>query len=140
MSAVEKFTQFYQQLEPKDVCQLNQLYDENVVFIDPVAKHTGLAALQDYFDRLLKHTDSCRFDIKCVSDTQPRVFVSWQMLFIHPRLNSGKQVTVNGVTELEFKLDKVVFHRDYYDLGEMLYENIPVLGALVRLLKKRLGQ
>jgi steroid Delta-isomerase len=33
----------------------------------------------------------------------------------------------------------VVFHRDYWDAAEELYEKLPVIGALMRWLKKRAG-
>jgi hypothetical protein len=33
----------------------------------------------------------------------------------------------------------VCLHRDYFDLGAMLYEQLPLLGAVVRTLKGRLG-
>ena len=33
---------------------------------------------------------------------------------------------------------RVVAHRDYWDAAEELYEKLPVLGALMRLLKRRL--
>jgi len=32
-----------------------------------------------------------------------------------------------------------VFHRDYWDAAEELYEKLPVIGALMRWLKKRAG-
>jgi hypothetical protein len=32
----------------------------------------------------------------------------------------------------------VADHRDYWDAAEELYEKLPVLGALMRLLKRRL--
>jgi hypothetical protein len=34
----------------------------------------------------------------------------------------------------------IVEHRDYWDAAEELYEKIPVLGALMRWLKKRARQ
>ena len=34
---------------------------------------------------------------------------------------------------------KVCQHRDYFDLGAMLYEQLPLLGPVVRTIKMRLG-
>lgn len=49
-------------------------------------------------------------------------------------------MTVEGATRLEFdETGKVCLHRDYFDLGAMLYEQLPLLGAVVRTIKGRLG-
>jgi len=34
----------------------------------------------------------------------------------------------------------VIYHRDYFDMGAFVYENIPVLGSVVRYTKKRLSK
>jgi hypothetical protein len=58
----------------------------------------------------------------------------------HPKLNGGQPVEVNGVSQICFSGDRVIYHRDYFDLGEMLYENIPLLGVVIRNIKQRLGK
>ncbi|HDY7901818.1 TPA: nuclear transport factor 2 family protein, partial [Vibrio vulnificus] len=52
----------------------------------------------------------------------------------------GACVEVKGVSHLKFEAGKVIYHRDYFDLGEMLYENLPLLGGIIRAIKQRLGQ
>ncbi len=62
------------------------------------------------------------------------------MTFSHPRLRGSAPVTVEGATRLEFdETGKVCLHRDYFDLGAMLYEQLPLLGSVVRTIKGRLG-
>jgi hypothetical protein len=61
----------------------------------------------------------------------------------HPKLNGGKTITVNGISHLLYQMDnessaKIFLHRDFFDLGQLLYENIPVIGAINRQLKKGL--
>jgi len=34
---------------------------------------------------------------------------------------------------------KVARHRDYCDAGEEVYEKIPVLGAVIRLVRRKMG-
>jgi len=36
--------------------------------------------------------------------------------------------------------DKIVEHRDYFDAGELFYENVPILGGIIRTLKKKIAQ
>ena len=60
------------------------------------------------------------------------------MVFAHPKLGS-KPVFVRGISHIEFS-DRIDFHEDSYDLGEMLYDHVPVLGSGTRWLKRRLAQ
>ena len=54
----------------------------------------------------------------------------------HPRLNAGAAVTVPGSTLIRFR-DKVFYHRDYFDAGAMVYEQLPLIGMLIRAIKGR---
>ena len=57
----------------------------------------------------------------------------------HLRLRS-RPVVIRGVTHLSFDTDGLVcLHRDYWDPAEELYERLPLIGSLMRWLKKRLA-
>ena len=58
------------------------------------------------------------------------------MSFTHPKLAGGKAIIVDGATDLRFD-EKITYHRDYIDMGQMLYEHIPVLGSAIRYIKKQ---
>jgi hypothetical protein len=48
----------------------------------------------------------------------------------------GEQ-TIHGVSHIRFDASgKVNYHRDYWDTGEELYAKVPVLGWLIRRLKR----
>jgi hypothetical protein len=61
--------------------------------------------------------------------------VTWNMALRHPAL-SKVTIEVPGTTEIRFR-DKIFFHHDYFDAGKMIYENIPVVGSIVKYIKKR---
>jgi len=47
---------------------------------------------------------------------------------------------IRGVTHLKFGTDgKVNYHRDYWDAAEELYMKLPVIGRLMRGLRKILA-
>jgi len=60
------------------------------------------------------------------------------MTYRHPRLNGGKDISVQGASRLEFRDGKVIQHRDFFDAGELLYEQVPVLRNVIGLLKRRM--
>ncbi|GAB5993073.1 nuclear transport factor 2 family protein [Aeromonas enteropelogenes] len=135
-----RFVALYQQLDRQQLHRLSEVYADEVIFIDPAHRIEGLAALSDYFAALYQRLAYCRFVITSQQQQERQAWLGWTMTFSHPRLRGGKPVTVEGATRLEFdEQGKVCLHRDYFDLGAMLYEQLPLLGSLVRTIKGRLG-
>ncbi|MGL4251285.1 MAG: nuclear transport factor 2 family protein [Aeromonas sp.] len=135
-----RFIDLYQQLDRQQLHRLPEVYAEQVTFIDPAHRINGLAGLTHYFASLYQRLGYCRFEIGSQQQQGQQAWLSWTMTFSHPRLRGGEPVTVEGATRLEFnEAGKVCLHRDYFDLGAMIYEQLPLLGSLVRTLKGRLG-
>ncbi|WP_421203346.1 nuclear transport factor 2 family protein [Aeromonas enteropelogenes] len=135
-----RFVALYQQLDRQQLHRLSEVYADEVIFIDPAHRIEGLAALSDYFAALYQRLAYCRFVITSQQQQGRQAWLGWTMTFSHPRLRGGKPVTVEGATRLELDEEgKVCLHRDYFDLGAMLYEQLPLLGSLVRTIKGRLG-
>ncbi len=135
---VERFKAFFGELHNADLSQLRTIYDDDIVFKDPVHDVKRLVALEDYFTEVCKNVSECRFEYldEMVSGTS--AYVTWIMHFRHPKL-SNRLISVRGVSHLKFT-DKVIFHEDVYDMGAMLYEQIPLLGRVIRWLRLRLAQ
>ncbi|WP_206484309.1 nuclear transport factor 2 family protein [Thalassotalea sp. G2M2-11] len=133
------FITAYQSLSANNLAQLNNVYHQNVVFIDPAHRLTGIDDLLLYFSKLYQHIDSCEFVIEQLITEANSAAVYWQMTLQHPKLNQGAAITVSGHSLLKAMDNKVIYHRDYFDLGAMLYEQLPILGPIVRWLKQRMN-
>jgi limonene-1,2-epoxide hydrolase len=141
MSVLERFCHFYQQLGHTNLSELHSIYTEDVCFIDPIATHHGLPSVEKYFKRLMTSTRHCQFDIHNIASCGKNKLavdyvVAWTMLL---ELNNGRQISLDGLTELKVREDGIFYHRDYYDLGQMIYEHIPLLGRIIRFIKRRLS-
>ena len=53
---------------------------------------------------------------------------------------STNVITLDGTTQLKVEDEKIIYHKDYYDLGEMVYEHIPLLGSIIKMIKRRLAK
>ena len=117
--------------------QLETIYEPGIVFRDPVHRIEGLEALSEYMHTMYTNVEQCNFTYldEIVSDN--RAMVKWDMEFRHKRLRGGKSIVVRGATIVEFR-DLIYSHEDIFDLGSMIYENVPFVGAQVRFLKQRL--
>lgn len=79
-----------------------------------------------------------RQDEELPGNEQGLAWLSWTMTYRHPRLNGGNDISVQGASRLEFRDGKVVQHRDFFDAGELLYEQVPLLRNVIGLLKRRM--
>jgi limonene-1,2-epoxide hydrolase len=61
------------------------------------------------------------------------------MKFKTAKMKQGKPITVDGITMLKLENDKITFQRDYYDLGQMVYENIPLLGIIIKKIRRSMA-
>lgn len=137
---VQTVSQVYQQLNKSNLHLLSDVYHQEVVFEDAAHRLEGWHALERYFDALYTNVKRCDFDVIEHQQSGDNGFITWQMALEHPKLSKGAVIKVNGVSHLKFHQDRVIYHRDYFDLGEMLYEHLPVLGSVIKTIKQRLGQ
>jgi hypothetical protein len=64
-------------------------------------------------------------------------FLTWDFLFRMKRFNRAEQC-IRGASQLWLAEDgRIRVHRDYWDAAEELYEKLPLLGGLMRWLKKK---
>ncbi|KFA95994.1 MULTISPECIES: nuclear transport factor 2 family protein [Vibrio] len=137
---IEMVSEVYQKLNKNNLHLLEQIYHKDVVFEDSAHRLEGWDQLSAYFDSLYTNVIKCDFDIRHHQQVEDSGFLTWTMQLQHPKLNGGEAVNVNGVSHIRFSGDRVIYHRDYFDLGEMLYENIPLLGFVIKNIKQRLGK
>ncbi|KUI99899.1 nuclear transport factor 2 family protein [Vibrio sp. MEBiC08052] len=138
---VQTVALFYAQLNKHNLdTLLNDIYHDAIVFEDAVHRIEGVAALSHYFTNLYQNVERCDFTVHEQHPIHNGGFLTWTMHLQHPKLRHGQLVNVRGATHIRFQDNKVIYHRDYFDLGEMLYEQLPLLGRVIRWIKQRLAQ
>ena len=134
---IERFKDYFRVLHESDLSQLRSIYAVDVVFKDPVHEIRGLVELEDYFTTMCADLSDCRFEYLDELVTDDAAYVKWMMHFKHPKLGN-RLISVRGVSHLKLG-DKIEFHEDFYDMGAMLYDQLPLLGNVTRWLKLRLA-
>jgi limonene-1,2-epoxide hydrolase len=137
---IKDVASFYQGLGTQDLSGLHDVYHKEVVFRDPLHEVHGLDNLYDYFAAMYENTEACKFEILHSQQSGDSGFITWRMHLNHPRLKGGDTVLVDGCSQIGFTDQRISFHRDYFDAGQMLYENLPLLGGVIRKIKQRVGQ
>jgi steroid Delta-isomerase len=128
---------FFEQLQPADLDRLAALYTEDARFKDPFNQVQGLPAIRNVFEHMFRTLHQPRFVILAVLVQDHQCFLTWDFRFGAPRLGAGEQC-IHGGSHLLFAPDgRVQSHRDYWDAAEELYEKLPLVGSLMRWLKRR---
>jgi hypothetical protein len=136
--AVERLVQFFEQLQPQDLQRLPDIYSPEARFKDPFNEVQGLAEIERIFAHMFVALDSPHFIVteRIVQDNQ--CFLAWDFRFRFKRFDTHTWQTVRGGTHLVFDAQGLVtLHRDYWDAAEELYEKLPLVGGLMRWLKRR---
>jgi ketosteroid isomerase-like protein len=140
MGQLEHFKELYRTMSADNLDGLGEVYAKDICFVDPAHEINGLEQLHRYFQALYQNISTINFDFNHVQYVGDEAFVLWSMTYSHPRLNRNKPVTVPGATHLRMEPGgKIVYHRDYFDLGAMLYEQLPVLGKIIKTIRRKLG-
>lgn len=137
MTIVARFEAFYRDFDTTDIRDAESVYHVKTVFRDPVKVVSGRQQLMTYLEHSRQGLTHCKFTLAepvCVANT---AFWTWDMHYSHPKLDQGNISTLRGATLIKFE-DLVVAQEDFYDLGAMVYEKVPMLGMVVRRIKSGL--
>jgi len=135
----QRIRKAYDEVRVDNLYLLDELYDENMVFQDPLDRTEGLDEFKIYMEAMYQYVQDIKWDYKDeVIDGDTHVLV-WVMTLQTKGLNKGEPFTIDGVSHLKFgESDKIIYHRDYFDMGEYIYERVPVVKWFVNKVKKRL--
>jgi steroid Delta-isomerase len=132
-----RLRQFFETLSPASVGQIGAVYAPDAYFKDPFNEVRGVPAIEAIFRHMFAQVDAPRFVIHDAVIQGDQGFVTWDFRFRMRRFSTAEQV-IRGASHLRFDVaGRVVFHRDYWDAAEELYEKLPVLGGLMRFLRRR---
>ena len=129
----------YCSLAAGNTAELAPLYSEDVYFEDPSHGIQGKAALVERFQHLYRNVDSCNFKFHQTLDTGGEIFLAWTMILRQRGPKSGEVIRVEGASFLKVRNNRIYYHRDYFDLGAFVYENVPMLGSIIKRIKQRLA-
>lgn len=134
---VARVITLFEQLQPADLDRLHEVYDAQAAFKDPFNEVRGVPAIRRIFEHMFESLHEPRFVVREAIVQGEQAFLGWDFHFRMKRF-SGQPQCIRGGTHLRFGGDGcVTLHRDYWDAAEELYEKLPVLGALMRWLKRR---
>ena len=136
---VQRVVALYETLTPADLPALRGVYADDARFKDPFNQVQGVAAIARIFGHMFRTLDDPRFRVLEIVADGDALFLTWDFSF-RTRGAGAAAMAIHGGSHIRFNTaGQVALHRDYWDAAEELYEKLPVLGVLMRWLKKRAG-
>ncbi|SHK48699.1 SnoaL-like domain-containing protein [Marinobacter antarcticus] len=138
-ATLAQFKVLFNELDKGNLKKLPAVYSEDIRFQDPLGAVVGLDALTHYFAGAYANVISCHFAFEDAVVQDSFASIPWVMHLRHKRILGGREIQVAGISHLKVKDGKICYHRDYFDAGQLLYENLPVVGSVIRWVKGYAG-
>ena len=139
MTPLERYAEFFAHLQPADLERLDVVFIENARFRDPFNEITGIAGIRAVFAHMYANCAMARFEILESVGDDAVGYLRWRLHFRLKRDRRDRR-PLEGVSRVAFAEDgRVREHIDYWDAAGELYAQFPVIGALMRWLRRRLA-
>ncbi len=136
--AIDRIVRTFQTLSPASVDALDLLYAPDARFKDPFNDVIGLPEIQRIFRHMYVALENPRFLITGQIVQGSQCFLTWEFHFCFRRFKAGQEQCILGGSHLVLdEAGRITLHRDYWDAAEELYEKLPVIGGMMRWLKRQ---
>ena len=131
---------YWQTLTPSTVNAITAIYATDAYFRDPFNEVTGSEKIRHLFADMFVRLNEPVFNITETIEEPHGALLIWDFTFRIKALKPQITRRIHGSSHIRFAADgRVQYHRDYWDAAGELYEQLPLLGVLMRFLKKRAG-
>jgi hypothetical protein len=129
---------FFETLTPASVADIGLIYAAAARFKDPFNEVVGVPAIERIFAHMFTALQAPRFVVTTQVLQGSQCFLTWEFRFRFRSHQPQQEQVILGASHLVFGPDGLItLHRDYWDAAEELYEKLPLLGSLMRWLKRR---
>lgn len=136
---LDRVARYFESLTPDALHGLDDIYAPDAVFKDPFNEVRGLAAIRAVYAHMFEALVVPRFAVTGRWLAGESAVLRWRFDADGIRGRGAMPISFSGLTLCEFDASgHIAVHRDYWDAAEEVYERIPVLGALLRLVKRRM--
>jgi steroid Delta-isomerase len=135
---LNRLVNYFQSLSPATVADMSSVYTDDAYFRDPFNEVTGIEQIKHIFGEMFVRLHEPRFVITEKIAQDNSAILIWDFDFRIKSLKPNLARRIHGLSHVRFAADgRVNYHRDYWDAAGELYEQFPLIGSVMRWLKKR---
>ncbi len=132
----DTYLDFFQSISPQTIGQLEKICRPDVRFKDPFNDVRSVKDYQKILTHMYSQVEEPSFIILDKAFSGDHCYAKWKFSFIKDR----RQNSFIGMSEIiADDAGKIIAHIDYWDTGEHIYSKIPVLGGIIRFIRKKLS-
>jgi steroid Delta-isomerase len=136
-ATLQRYAAWLDGITPDTLEELRSFTIPEVHFKDPFNDVRGQDMMLKAFADVFERGEEVRFAVRDVASGEGVGFILWDFTFRPKR--SRKVWEFRGVSEVRVDAaGRVTEHVDHFDAGSQLYARLPVVGPLVRLVRRRL--
>ena len=120
--------------------QTASVYAPEAYLNDTLVGIEGSGRIEAYFAHTIERAQLLKVEFLERAPVGTDWYVRWRMTVVADGLNGGQPVVTYGVTQFRFDSEgRVLIHKDFWDAGSGLYEQLPGLGRVIRWVRGAVG-
>ena len=136
MNSLTEFKEWVINLNEFTLDDILSYYDENVFFKDPFNEFNGREKLKKLFLHMFITFKNPHFVFIDTIENSEGIFLTWDFNLSYKE----KLFKIHGSSHLKLNDEKkIVYHRDYWDVGEELLLKIPLIKSLYGFFQNKLA-
>lgn len=136
--ALDAYVRFLESLDESSLPAIERYCAPDVIFRDPFNDVVGVERYRRVLAKMFEDLDTFCFTVITRSRVGEEAFLRWRFEY---RIKPGTPwQIIQGMTHLRLDAQgRVAFHEDYWDPASQLYERVPILGWVLRKIRRYLS-
>ena len=136
MNRLTEFKEWFINLNESTLDDIVSYYDENIFFKDPFNEFNGREKLKKLFLHMFMTFKNSHFVFIDTIENSEEIFLTWDFIFSYKE----KLFNIHGSSHLKLNdEEKIVYHRDYWDVGEEILLKMPLIKSLYGFFQNKLA-
>ena len=133
---IDVIAAWFESLSPQTLSTIGTIYAQDAHFVDPFNDVHGLPAITHIYAHMFQTLEQPRFTILRRVVQGADAFLVWRF----DGALRGRAFAIEGATALRLDAQgRIAAHQDYWDPASQVYERIPLLGAVLRRLRRKMS-
>ncbi|MBH89744.1 MAG: hypothetical protein CMF71_05925 [Magnetovibrio sp.] len=136
INSSELYIRLFEELSLERIESLENFVSADIKFQDPFNDLTGLDSFRHLLKKILIDVKDVNFKVTHRAWSDRTLFLRWSF---EGEIKGLKKWKVEGMSEVSFDESGMVCHHfDHWDAAEQFYEKLPIVGAVLRYIRRRL--
>ena len=136
VDSCEQYIKLFEELSVERIDGIEHFVSVDIKFKDPFNDMSGLDAFRRLLVKMIDDVKGLSFEVTHRAWTEDVLFLRWRFQGKVKGLGYWK---VQGMSEISFdEQDLICQHIDHWDAAEQFYEKLPLIGTILRIIKRRL--